>query len=188
MIADSTNMDEEARSNLSKLRPGEAYVYYSQLDTPQMVMTEDIREKEGIRLSVPDKEVAERSTYWDSHMELLRPYAECSYCSQCKVTCDFNIRSNAEFIANSALSRYRGEIKSREDFRKCIYHLPVLMKKDFDKYQNIDVTTLQICSRIKLMRKIALEMPFNLSEKEKEKVLTDFPKSGQKVKEETTNV
>lgn len=188
LIADSTNMDEEAKSNLSKLRPGEAYVYYSQLDAPQMVMTEDIREKEGIRLSVPDKEVAERSTYWDSHMELLRPYAECCYCSRCKVTCDFNIRSNAEFIANSALSRYRGEIKSIEDFKKCIYHLPVLMKKDFDKYPNIDVTTLQICSRIKLMRKIALEMPFSLSEKEKEKVLTDFPKSGQKVKEETTNV
>lgn len=178
LIADSTNMDEEARSNLSKLRPGEAYVYYSQLDAPQMVMTEDIRKKEGIRLSVPDEEVARRSTYWDSHMELLRPYAECCYCSRCKVTCDFTIRSNAEFISNSALSRYRGEIKSIEDFRKCIYHLPVLMKKDFDKYSNIDVTTLQICSRIKLMRKIALEMPFSLSEKEKEKVLTVFPKSG----------
>lgn len=188
LIADSTNMDEEAKLNLSKLRPGEAYVYYSQLDAPQMVITEDIREKEGIRLSVPDKEVAERSTYWDSHMELLRPYAECRYCSRCKVTCDFNIRSNAEFIANSALSRYRGEIKSIEDFRKCIYHLPVLMKKDFDKYPNIDITTLQICSRIKLMRKIALEMPFSLSEKEKEKVLTNFPKSGQRVKEETMNV
>lgn len=188
LIADSTNMNEEAKGNLSKLRPGEAYVYYSQLDAPQMVMTEDIREKEGIRLSVPDKEVAERSVYWDSHMELLRPYAECCYCGQCKTTCDFNIRSNAEFIANSALSRYRGEIKSIEDFRKCIYYLPVLMKKDFDKYPNIDVTTLQICSRIKLMRKIALEMPFSLSEKEKEKLLSDFPKSGQNVKEEKTNV
>lgn len=188
LIADSTNMDEEAKANLSKLRPGEAYVYYSQLDAPQMVRTEDIREKEGIRLSVPDKEVAERSTYWDSHKELLRPYAECCYCSQCKATCDFNIRSNAEFIANSALSRYRGEIKSIEDFRKCIYHMPVLMKKDFDKYQNINATTLQICSRIKLMRKITLEMPFSLSEREKEKILTDFPRSGQKVKEETINV
>ena len=188
LIADSTNMDEEAKSNLSKLRPGEAYVYYSQLDAPQMVLTEDIREKEGIRLSVSDKEVAERSTYWNNHMDLLKPYAECHYCSKCMETCDFNIRSNAEFIANSTLSRYRGEIKSKEDLKKCIYHLPVLMKNDFDKYSDIDVVSLQICSRIKLMRKIALEMPFVLSEKEKEKVLTDFPKSDKRVKEEITNV
>lgn len=176
LIADSTNMDEEAKGNLSKLRPGEAYVYYSQLDTPQMVMTEDIREKEGIRLSVSDKEVAERSTYWNEHLELLRPYKECTFCDTCKTTCNFKIRSNAEFIANSAMERYRAEIKTNEDFRKCIYHLPELMKREFDKYEEAARKHLQMCSRIKLMRKIALELPVTITEKEKIKVITMFPK------------
>lgn len=188
LIADSTNMDEEARFNLSKLRPGEAYVFYSQLETPQMVLTEDIREKEGIRLSVPDKEVAEKSRYWDSHEELLKPYAECAYCRQCENTCDFNIRSNAEFIANNALNRYRNEIKSLKDYRKCIYYLPVLLQKEFAKYQGMDIKKLQMCSRIKLMRKISMEMPFELAETDKTKVLVHFPQDGQNVKEEMEDV
>lgn len=176
LIADSTNMEEEAKGNLSKLQPGEAYVYYSQLDTPQMVMTEDIREKEGIRLSVSDEEVAERSTYWNEHLELLRPYKECVLCDTCKMTCTFKIRSNAEYIANSALSRYRAEIKNNEDFRKCIYHLPNLMKREFDKFEENERRHLQMCARIKLMRKIMLELPVTMTEKEKMKVVTMFPK------------
>lgn len=175
LIADSTNMDEATQANLSRLKPGEAYIYYSQLETPQMVKTEDIREKEGIRLSVPDAEVAARSTYWNGHQELLRPYKECSLCDQCQKTCDFNVRSNAEFIANSAFARYRGKIKSNEDFRKCIYNLPNLMKEEFARYQNIVVRKLQICSRIKLMRKIALELPVTLTEREVKKVIEQFP-------------
>lgn len=175
LIADSTNMDEEAKGNLSKLRPGEAYVYYSQLDTPQMIMTEDIREKEGIRLSVSDEEVAKRGTYWNEHLELLRPYRECKLCDMCKITCNFKIRSNAEFIADSALSKYRTEIKTSEDFRKCIYHLPDIMKKEFEKYEKTERMHLQMCARIKLMRKISLELPVTMTEKEKTKVLTMFP-------------
>lgn len=183
LIADSTNMDENDLSNLSKLRPGEAYVYYSQLDTPQIVVTEDIREKEGIRLSVPDAEVAERSTYWNSHLELLKPYRECGLCEKCKETCDFNTRSNAEFIANKAFARFRGEIKTSEDFRKCIFHLPNLMKKDFESYYDLDQYKLQICSRIKLMRKIVLELPVSITDKEAKAVILGFPRMGREIKE-----
>lgn len=176
LIADSTNMDEEAKVNLSKLRPGEAYVYYSQLDTPQMVMTEDIRDKEGIRLSVSDEEVKERSTYWNEHLELLKPYKECSFCDMCEKTCAFKVRSNAEFIANSALELYRAAIKTNEDYRKCIYHLSDLMKREFDKYEEPERSHLQLCSKIKLIRKIALDLPVTMTENEKRKVITMFPK------------
>lgn len=175
LIADSTNMDENAQNNLSRLKPGEAYVYYSKLDTPQMVMTEDIREKEGIRLSVPNDEVAARSTYWNSHRELLKPYSECKYCKEGKETCDFKIRSNAEFIANSAFEKYRSAIKSTDAFKKCIFHLPSLMANEFENCIGLDATKLQICARIKLLRKINLELPVTMTNDEKEKVITRFP-------------
>ena len=177
LIADSTNMDETAQSRLSKLHPGEAYVYYSQLDAPQMVITEDIREKEGIRLNVPDAEVAERSKYWSSHKHLLKPYKECSMCVYCQEECDFQIRSNAEYIANSAFVKYRGQIKSTEDFKKCVFHLPVLMKKEIDKFSNGDIRKLQICSRIKLMRKMSLELPVEMTDQEAAIAIKGFPKT-----------
>lgn len=179
LIADSTNMDEEARNNLSRLNTGEAYVYYSKLDTPQMVMTEDIREKEGIRLSVPDSEVAARSTYWKGHAELLKPYAECGMCHLCGKSCDFNIRSNAEFIANSALSRFRNSIKDTDAFKKCIFYLPRLMRDELSHFLCDDLIKIQICSRIKLMRKIELELSVSMSEEDKKKVITRFPKENE---------
>lgn len=176
MIADSTNMDEEAKANISRLHPGEAYIYYSQLDAPQMVMTEDIREKEGIRLSVPDSEVAERAVYWKEHSELLKPYRECGMCEECSRTCSFNVRSNAEYIANSAFSIYRKEIDSADNLKKCIFYLPDLMKNYFTRCKDINIRQLQICTRIKLMRKIMLELPFSLSEKDVKRIIMDFPK------------
>lgn len=176
LIADSTNMDENAKSNLSRLKPGEAYVYYSKLDTPQMVMTEDIREKEGIRLSVSNSEVASRSTYWDGHAELLKPYSECSLCHLCDHSCDFKIRSNAEFIANNAFNKFRSSIKDTDTFKKCIYHLPQLMRNETSNFSGNDLLKIQICSRIKLLRRIDLELPVSMNSEEKKKVITCFPK------------
>ena len=175
LIADSTNMDEEAKTNLSRLKTGEAYVYYSQLESPQMVLTEDIRAKENIRLSIPDDEVAKKCTYWVSHQELLKPYKECELCEMCQRDCSFRTRSNAEYIANKTFVIYRSKIRNEEDFRKIIYHLPEIMKAEFERYDEREIMRMQICTRIKLFRKIQLELPFHLSEKEKEKIITLFP-------------
>lgn len=175
LIADSTNMDAEAQQNLSHLKPGEAYVYYSRLDAPQMVMTEDIRDSEGIRLNVPDAEVARRSIYWDRHRELLKPYAECWHCPACRESCDFTVRANAEFIANKALNKYRTAIVSSDIFKKCLFHLPNLMAQEFQECQELDRERLQICARIKLYRKILLELPVTMTEADMIKVLTRFP-------------
>ena len=57
LIADTTNMDDEARQQLSKLNSGEAFVYYSKLDSAVLVMTPDIRKELGILLSVPNTEI-----------------------------------------------------------------------------------------------------------------------------------
>lgn len=176
LIADSTNMDDESRSNLSKLKPGEAYVYYSQLESPQLVMTEDIREKEGIRLSVPNSEIADKCTYWNKNSKLLKPYKECGLCTLCNEKCSFITRSNAEYIANSAFERYRFKVNNEEDFRKVIYHLPEIFKKDFEKYDGDERKRLHICARIKLFRKIQLELSIKINDKEKEKIITSFPR------------
>ena len=175
LIADSTNMDEQAQANLSRLTPGQAYLYFSQLESPQMLMTEDIREKEGIRLCVPNSEVSEKSIYWNEHRKLLRPYKECNYCAYCNETCDFGLRSQAEYIANSALDRYREEITSDDDFRKCIYNLPILMKKEFDKINSSEKNRLYTCTKIKFMRKAELELPVTIKKSDAKRVLVESP-------------
>lgn len=180
LIADSTNMDDDAKNMLSKLKPGEAYVYYSQMESPQVVVTEDIREKEGIRFSVSDPEIMERGEYWKYHQHLLKPYVECKLCVFCKNTCDFRIRADAEYIANKAFSKYFSSIKSKEHLKKCIYYLPVLMKEDFANYSNYNLEHLQICSRIKLFRKIQLEQMLEIAEVDIDRIITSFPKESER--------
>ena len=177
LIAESTNMDSEEKENLSRLRPGEAYVFYSLLDTPQYIMTEDIREKEGIRLSVSDEEVGSKNTYWLTHSELLKPYRECAYCDCCKEGCNFKLRADAEYIASKAFERFSKDITSVERVRKCIYNLPILMKDEYGRYSEEDKKRVQICSRIKLYRKLLLAKPFELDNKVLEYVISQFPEA-----------
>ena len=177
LIADSTNMDDESRDNLSRLEPGQAYAYFSQLDSPQLIYTPDIREKEGIRLSVPDSEVAQRSTYWNNHKELLIPFSECRFCGRCRETCDFTVRSNAEYIASKAISKYQSKIKSNDDLKLVIFNIPKVLKEEIDKCTGLDWEKLAICSRIKFYRKMLLNSQYSLDDKDLATVIRSFPKS-----------
>lgn len=171
LIADSTNMGEDEQKRLSKLKIGEAYVYYSKLETPQLVMTEDVRKKERIRLSVLDEEVAERSRYWKEHKKLFRPYTECEECRFCSEKCEFRIRSIADHIAGIALEKYRTSLNETANIRKLIFHLEELMKAEWDKYPEANRMHLVACTKIKLYRKCTMEFSFNLTEKEKRLIL-----------------
>ncbi|MDD2979002.1 MAG: ATP-binding protein [Hespellia sp.] len=175
IIADSTNMDEDALEKLSRLKPGEAFVYYSRLDAPQIVYTEDIREKEGIRLSVSDEEVAEHDVYWHQHKMLLKPYSECRYCMTDSKTCEFDMRADCEYLANVAIQKYRNSIKNTKDLKKCVFYLPVLMEKEFSVYSPEQKQKMIICSRIKVLRKLIMEKNLMISKEEKRVILTEFP-------------
>lgn len=167
LIADSTNMDENQKEELSRLRTGEAFVFHSLLDAPQLVYTEDIREKEGIRLWVEDAEIARKNTYWDTRRALLKPYPDCRFCRDCAETCDFRIRADAEYVAGAAFQKYKKSFRTAEDMKKCLYLLPKLMPQEPGRYTGEESRRLFACARIKLMRKMALEKEFSLTEKEK---------------------
>ena len=175
LIAESTNMGEEEQDNLTRLRSGEAYVFYSLLDAPQYIKTEDIREKEGIRLSVSDEEVGNKNTYWKDHWELLKPYRECKYCESCKEGCNFKLRADAEYLASKIYERFEKNIVSTDAVKKIIYNLPVITKEDNSLYSNEDRKRVEICSRIKLYRKIILSKPYELKKELLEFVLTEYP-------------
>lgn len=164
LIADAINMSDEARDTLSNLRPGEAFLFSGSLNSARLVKTEDIRDKVGIRLSVPDEEISEKNTYWDDKEELLKPYSYCSYSPYCKKTCKFKTRSDAEYIASYIYSKYRKQLNNMENIKKIIFHLPKIASKEGFK---LEEPSLIACTRIKLFRKLEMLYPINLSKKEK---------------------
>ena len=173
LIADSTGMDDYAQQQLSKLKTGEAYVYYSKLDLAQRVVTEDIREKEGIRLSVSNDEVAGRITYWQGHMQLLKPYAECALCAPCRDGCAFNVRSMANYYSSRICDEFSGRIADSETLFKYVLKLHVLIV--LYEQQNPDkkeLTRLCHCTKIQFLRKMLLGKSFKMSRAEIRNLLT----------------
>lgn len=166
LIADSTNMPEIDKNNLSKLHVGEAYVHYNLLEYPKLVMTEDIRKKENIRLSVTNQEVIDKMKYWSEHKELLKPFHECTFCDACKGGCDFKLRADAEYIAQKAFGIFRAAIKSSEDMVECVYRLGELMKEEIKQFGHVDERRLIACAQIRLYRAMKLEYSWRIPKKE----------------------
>lgn len=174
LIANSTDMDEEMRGKISKLQVGEAYVHYGKLGAPQLIRGKDIRREKGIRHCVSDEEIAQKMKYWDLHKEMLRPYRECELCEYCKETCNLMIRSKADYVAGKALYEYRALLKNAEELKKCVYHLPNLLKEEFEG-EGDDTHRLQVCARIKLVRKVCMELPIRVDCNEIANLITQFP-------------
>lgn len=99
IIGDSTNMSETQIQRMSKLKPGEAFLFFNKLDEPEEVITPDYRLENNISISLSDENIRKLSTYWNDKKAQLRPYPQCSYCSCCSETCDYERRVLAREIA-----------------------------------------------------------------------------------------
>lgn len=173
LIADSTNMPVEDSQNLSRLHVGEAYAYYSMLDYPKLLVTEEIREKENIRLKVEDKELIERMTYWDLRKDLLKPFRECTLCRQCLGGCDLSLRADAEYIAEMAVAQFKEAIRSEKEANKCVYYVQELMKTEFQRFDEETVQRLVACVQIRLNRKLELDAAYAVKKDLLEKWLSE---------------
>jgi len=99
IIADSTNMADMHIQRLSKLKPGEAFLFFGKLDEPEEIKTEDYRLLNDINITLSDEGIKSLSTYWDTKQDKLRPYHECGYSPYCSNTCNFTRRTLAREIA-----------------------------------------------------------------------------------------
>lgn len=163
LIADTTNMEDVTSQQLSKLKVGEAYIYYSKLDSALLVQTPDIREEAGIRLSVSNDEIAQKMTYWQIRRHLLRPYQECALCDTCQSGCDFKVRADADFYAKQFVSVCSSKIRSQEDLLRYGAGVQKLLKRQAANYPDTDFPRLVRCTTIKFCRNIQLDTPFKLS-------------------------
>lgn len=157
MIGDTSNMSENDVLHLSQLKPGEAYAHFSLLESPQLLKTPDIREDSGIRLSVPDEEIAKRMTYWQNHRKLLRPFNECQYCLSCKEDCDMAIRSKADYYAERMVLKYLSSIKSEVDLIRYLWAVPKILGNGIADLSDEKRARLIQCVRLRFARKIRME-------------------------------
>lgn len=170
IIAASSNMSETDENQLSRLNTGEAYAYFRGLAEPVRIMTEDIREKEGIRLVVPDSELQQRMHYWDDKQELLKPYSDCSICSVCR-KCDFILRDDAKYYVDQLFLKDKPQLKDKNALFSKVINMKSRLLEIHTGYEEERFDQLLYCICVRYIRKAALETPAILSHTETERVL-----------------
>jgi hypothetical protein len=166
-IADSTNMSEEQKENLSRLKVGEAFVYFDGLPEPLMVHTENVRKEKKIRSVISDSEIAERMNYWQDKKHLLRPYPECKYANTCRNECDFRIRDDAKLFADRVFARFRPWMKEKKNFNNSM----VLLEKNLAEIAGEELVQndrFVNCVKIRYLKRAMIDVPhlINLQEVE----------------------
>ena len=99
IVADSMNMSEAQIQRMSRLKPGEAFLFFNRLDEPEEVITPDYRLENNISITLSDDGIRELTTYWNDKQECLRPYPECAKTKYCSHSCDYARRILAREIA-----------------------------------------------------------------------------------------
>lgn len=133
IIADSMNMDENQIKRLSRLKPGEAYLFFNRLEEPEEVVTPDYRLQNNISITLADDGIKELSTYWNTRQQQLRPYPQCSLVPYCKETCDYNRRILAKEIARRIfVHNFRPDTKDFEALRKVFGQITNLTKAELN--------------------------------------------------------
>lgn len=153
IIGDSTNMSETQVQRMSKLKPGEAFLFFNKLDEPEEVITPDYRLDNNISISLSDEGIKELSTYWNDKSKELRPYPQCQLCVACSSTCDYSRRILAREIARRIFVRnFKAETKDFEPIKKVFSQISKLIKAELN--DEPFTPELLSCVKVHLWRRI----------------------------------
>ena len=163
IIANSTNMDETQVKRLSRLRPGEAFLFFNKLDEPEEVVTPDYRLDNNISISLSDEGIASLSKYWETDRQRLRPYPQCKLVPPCSQGCDYSRRILAKEISRRIFNRSFDVEKSDFETLKGVF---AELKTRVTQELNGEPYTPELYSCVKthLLRKIKYETKIPISD------------------------
>lgn len=163
IIADSSNMSDAMIQRMSKLKPGEAFLFFNKLDEPEEVITPDYRLENNISISLSDEGIKSLSTYWKNKPEMLKPYPECNAIHYCKQTCDYSQRILAREIARRIyVKNFKPDSTDFELVKKVFSRISLLIKNEL----NDEPYTRELlsCVKVHLWRKIKYSTKIKINE------------------------
>lgn len=163
IIADSSNMSDAMIQRMSKLKPGEAFLFFNKLDEPEEVITSDYRLENNISISLSDEGIKSLSTYWKNKPEMLKPYPECNVIHYCKQTCDYSQRILAREIARRIyVKNFKPDSTDFELVKKVFSRISLLIKNEL----NDEPYTRELlsCVKVHLWRKIKYSTKIKINE------------------------
>ncbi|MCM1190314.1 MAG: ATP-binding protein [bacterium] len=153
IIGDSTNMSNAQVQRLARLKPGEAFLFFSKLEEPEEVITPDYRLENNISISLSDEGIKSMSTYWRDKSEMLRPYPQCKCVKSCASTCDYSRRILAREIARRIfVKNFKRDTEDFESVKKVFAQISRLIQYELNDEEF--TPELLSCVKVHLWRKI----------------------------------
>jgi len=163
ILADSSNMGKAQLQRLSKLKPGEAFLFFGRLDEPEEIKTEDYRLANKIGITLSDEGIKSLSTYWDSRRDKLRPYPECAHCQSCAEGCDYGKRILGREVARRIfVKRFKPSSDDSQIVKTVFQQMEPLIKRELND-EPFD-WRLFACVELHLMRRIRYGTKIGISD------------------------
>lgn len=163
IIADSINMSDVQKDRLARLRPGEAFYFYNKLEDPEELITPDYREQKNIEITISDKALHNKMTYWNDKREMLRPYPECKCVSCCQENCEFSRKILARDIAHRIMDHYFVSTERGFDTLKNVFgRISYLVRQELNQEELSH--ELLLCIKVHLWRNLRYETQIPISE------------------------
>ena len=138
---------------VSRLKPGEAYLFFNRLDEPEEIVTPDYRLENKISISLSDESIKKLSTFWLDKQEKLRPYPECEKVKYCHHTCDYNQRILAREIARRIYKKnFKANTTDFDSLKNVFASISNLIKEELN--DEPFTKELLACVKVHLWRKI----------------------------------
>ncbi|MBQ9166854.1 MAG: ATP-binding protein [Oscillospiraceae bacterium] len=172
-ISTATNMEAADYELLGRLGVGEAMLHYGRIYAPLHIKTYNLQEKASIRPVISDQEVAAKSTYWQSHQDLLVPHRECDYNCACCGGCDLNLRADADFVASRLVSEYAYGFGDEKALLQFLVQMDRPIGQILADMPSIQPSLrLRNCIKIKFLRKALLAKSFRFSKADYKTILS----------------
>ena len=178
IVKRSTVMSDLQRERLSKLRCGEALLFFDKMDEVEEIKMDDYRLNNGITTDLSDEAIKSRMVYWDTHTDILKPYRDCDFIVSCDGGCNVSTRESARIIADRIFRKYYIKVFSDiSGFAEFYKRINYIIKEEVELVFKDEALAAKIgaCVKVHLLRKINYNTDISISADRRIKIYKSMP-------------
>ncbi len=177
IVKRSTTMNDIQQARLSKLKCGQALLFFDKLDEVEEIKMDDYRLNNGISTDLSDEAIKNKMVYWDSHAQLLKPYRDCDCIVACNTGCEIQRRESARVISDRIFRKYYPRVFNNintfvEFYKKINYIIREEVLAVFK--DEALVKALSCCIKVHLLRKVNYYTDINIGFSKREKIYSQI--------------
>lgn len=180
IVKRSTVMGDIQQQRLSKLKCGQALLFFDKLDEVEEISMEDYRFNNGISTDLSDESIRSKMVYWREHGRLLKPYLDCDCIEKCAQGCTLSTRESARIISDRIFRKYYltkfNDIKSFAEFYKKIN---AIIREEVSYVFGDEhlVSSISSCVKVHFLRKVHYNTAIDLGFEKRKKIYQSILKN-----------